>query len=110
MKQYLIDELRPEDHRLIKAHLDQHYASAALEGIYRVMLAPGQLTATQAAHDTCKPHFMALELHPDRLACELLVRSATRIRCDCIAYATETQRDWLMAKIDGMLAQLRIVT
>jgi hypothetical protein len=110
MKQYLIDELRPEDHRLLKEYLDRHFAAAPLEGIYRIVLERGQLTPVQREHDQCAPHFMAVELGHDRLACELLVRSATRIRCECIAYATEAQRNWLVTLVDDMLTQLRIIT
>jgi hypothetical protein len=36
MKQYVIDELRPEDHNKIKKYLDETYGSAEIGGIYWV--------------------------------------------------------------------------
>ena len=39
---------------------------------------------------------------------ELLVRTQNRIRCECIAYATDEQRNWLIRLVDDMLAQLGI--
>jgi hypothetical protein len=32
------------------------------------------------------------------------------MRCDCIRYATEAQRNWLIALIDGIFNQLEIMT
>jgi len=62
----------------------------------------------QKAHTECHPHYLALELLPDRLVCELLVRTQERIRCDCIQYATEMQRNCLIQFIDAALEQLAI--
>jgi hypothetical protein len=62
----------------------------------------------QKAHNECQPFYFALELLPDRLACELLVRSQQRIRCHCIQYATESQRNWLIQSVDDVLEKLAI--
>jgi hypothetical protein len=53
---------------------------------------------------------MALELGEDRLAGELLVRTRKRVRCDCIHYADDRQRDWLIRTVDAIFEKLEIVT
>ena len=53
---------------------------------------------------------MALELGPDRLAAELLVRTRSRVRCDCIHYADERQRNWLVRTVDAIFEKLEIIT
>ena len=108
MKQYLIDELRLEDHAKIKAYLDEHVKTAAMAGLYWIMLETDQLTGIQATHPECGPHYFAVELHEDRLACEFLVRAAQSIRCSCIGYASKEQRDWLIEYIDAILEKLEI--
>ena len=108
MKQYLVDELRLEDHEKIKVYLDEHIKTASMAGLYWILLEKEQLTGIQAAHPDCGPHYFALELHEDRLACELLVRAEQSIRCDCICYASKEQRDWLIEYIDAILEKLEI--
>ena len=58
----------------------------------------------------CKPFYFALELSPDKLACELLIRSKNRIRCDCISYADQDQRNWIIRKMDAMFDTLGLIT
>ena len=110
MKQYVIDELRPQDYRKLKTYLDDRYSSSVIGGIYWIALEDGILTDVQSAHRGCQPHYFALDLNEDRLACELLVRTQARMRCSCMGYATETQRNWLIRLIDGMFGELEIKT
>lgn len=110
MKQYVVDELRLADYEKIKSYLDEHFGLPKLGGIYRLPLADAVLTDIQASHADCRPHYVALELEEDRVVCELLVRSKKRLRCDCIAHATEAQRNWLINKIDSMLEMLDIIS
>jgi hypothetical protein len=110
MKQYVIDELRPADHKTLKAYLDKHYGPAALGSIYWIPIGSGLLTEVQAEHRQCQPHYFALDLLPDRLACELLVRTKNSVRCSCMAYATQKQRDWLIELIDTIFKRLEIKT
>ena len=105
MKQYVIDELRPEDHEKIKAWMDEHLETAPLGGLYWLPLEEALLEELQREHLQCAPHFFALELLDDRLCCELLVRTRKRVSCNCMAYATERQTLWLMAQIDAIFAQ-----
>ena len=110
MKQYVIDELRPGEYEKIKASLDADYAVSGMDRLYWIPVAPELLTETQKLHSDCQPFYFALELSPDRLACELLVRTNQRIRCQCIQYATESQRNWLLQVIDAIFERLEIIT
>ncbi len=110
MKQYVIDELRPSDHKKLKKYLDDNFDVSELGGLYWIPLEQDMLTSCQAEHHGCQPHCFALELLPDRLACELLVRTRSRVRCECIQYATDRQRNWLIDLIDGIFEKLELKT
>jgi hypothetical protein len=110
MKQYVIDEIRPQDYEKIKAYLDGTFGRSGLDGLYWIPVEETLLSAIQQAHHDCAPFFMSLELAPDRLAGELLVRTRNRVRCDCIHYADKRQRDWLIETMDAMFARLGIIT
>ena len=108
MKQYVIDELRPADYQKLKAFLDDKWGTAEFGGVYWIPLVTDQLGTTQTEHESCQPFHFALELEPTRLSCELLVRTRQRIRCDCIAYASEKQRNWIIGYLDDILEKLAI--
>lgn len=108
MKQYVIDELRPTDYQKLKAFLDDKWGTAEFGGVYWIPLVTDQLGTTQTEHESCQPFHFALELEPTRLSCELLVRTRQRIRCDCIAYASEKQRNWIIGYLDDILEKLAI--
>ena len=108
MKQYVIDELRLQDYEKIKSYLDANFAPAGIDGLYCVPLETTILTAIQKEHADCRPHYFAIDIEENLLSCELLVRTRNRVRCDCICYATETQRNWLINLIDGVLSELAI--
>ena len=110
MRQYVIDELRPADFHALKTYLDDRYAVEGFEGLYRVNIPRELLSDIQEQHEDCGPHYFALELLPGQLACELLVRSQERIRCDCIGYANKEQRDWIVQVVDGFFEQLSIIS
>ncbi len=108
MKQYVIDELTRDDYEKLRAYLDETYGDSGVGGIYWLPLAEEMLDGLQSAHETCKPYYFAIELTPDRLSCELLVRTSERLHCPCMAYAAEEQRNWLIAVADAMLEKLGI--
>ncbi len=108
MKQYVIDELRIEDHERIKAYLDENFRDSVFDGVYWIPLDQSILTDIQKEHTDCQPFYVAIELGPDRMSCELLVRTKTRMRCDCIRYATETQMNWLIQVLDAIFEKLGI--
>lgn len=108
MKQYVIDELRFKDYEKIKDYFDQHFDASEIGGIYWVHLDQEILTETQISHSECKPFYFAIELEPEKISCEFLVRSGNKIRCSCINYATEMQRTWFIRLIDSILEKLEI--
>jgi hypothetical protein len=110
MKQYVIDEIRPQDHHKVKQYLDAAYGPVEMGGIYWVPIAAEVLTDIQVAHTDCQPFYFAIELEAERLALELLVRTKKRIRCACIGYASRDQRIWIMEVVDAIFEQLDITT
>ena len=109
MKQYIIDELRYNDYEKVKLYLDENLgASSEIGGIYWLPIDKEILTGEQAAHTECLPLFFVIDLKPELISCELLVRTKNRIKCSCIDYATEKQRNWLIQYTDDMLKQLEI--
>jgi hypothetical protein len=108
MKQYVVDQLRYPDYEKLKAFLDQNYGEAAMGAVYWLVLDQEVLSPIQRDHRECQPHAAAVELEETHLSLELLVRTPHRIRCDCIAYATQEQRDWLIRRVDDILKQLNI--
>jgi len=110
MKQYVIDEIRPQDYEKVKGYLDKTYGGTVMDGLYWVPVEDTMLSGVQQTHTACAPFFMALELGPDRLAAELLVRPRSRVRCDCIHYADEQQRNWLVRTVDAIFEKLEITT
>ena len=110
MKQYVIDELRPEDYEKIKSYMDENFESSALDGIYWVSMDQNMLSDVQAEHIECQPFYFVIDLEPNLLACELLVRTKNRMRCSCIGYATDEQRDWILRFVDTIFERFEIKT
>jgi hypothetical protein len=110
MKQYVIDELRSTDYETLKKYFDDTFGPADMGGIYWIPLETDQLTETQVAHSDCQPFFAAVDLKAGQLTCELLIRTHNRMRCSCIEYATDSQRNRLMQVIDGIFDKLEIIT
>lgn len=108
MKQYIIDELRYNDYEKVKLYLDENLGASEIGGIYWLPIDEEILTGEQADHTECRPLYFVIDLKPELISCELLVRTKNRIKCSCIDYATEKQRNWLIQYTDDMLKQLEI--
>lgn len=108
MKQYVIDGLRLDDYHKLKTYLDESLQSSPLGGIYWLELDKELLTPLQKDHEGCYPHFFALVLEETSLSFEFLVRIKQNIKCDCMGYATDPQRIWLMDQADAILEKLEI--
>jgi hypothetical protein len=106
MKQYVIDQLRPNDYFKIKAYLDMNLRLSGIPDIYWLILPQEMLEGNQAEHAGCQPLYFALELSQSALSCELLVRTLSHVRCDCMRYASLAQRNWLIQTIDDICDQL----
>ncbi len=109
MKQYYIDELRPEDYEKIKAYLDDRFGPPNVEGVYWVPLDPDLLDEVQAVHVDCQPFCFAVVLEPTVIMFEFLIRTRNRIRCDCIRYANGVQRDTIIRFADSIFETLKIL-
>lgn len=110
MKQYVIDELRPEDYEKLKSYMDANVGASGMEGIYWLELEHDILSDIQKAHTDCLPFYFVIALDSSTMVCEFLVRTKNKIRCECIAYATEQQRNWLIRRIDAVLETLGIIS
>jgi hypothetical protein len=108
MKQYVIDQLRPDDYFRIKAYLDSNLRQSGIPEIYWLILPQDMLEGIQAEHADCQPFYFALELCQTTLSCELLVRTLGHVRCDCMRYATPLQRNWMIQTVDDICSQLEI--
>ena len=109
MRQYVVDELRPCDYDMLKAYLNENLDFAGFEGLYWKPIDEALLTETQASHTHCKPLYFTLALTPESLTCEFLVRTRNRIKCDCMGYATTTQRNWIVEWVDNVFRELGII-
>ena len=110
MKQYVIDELRHQDHEKIKQYLDEHAGPAEMGNLYWIPMDPAFHTETQASHTDCHPLYFAIQLCETSFVAELLVRTKNRVRCDCISYANDEQFLWLARYVDAIFEQLEIMT
>jgi hypothetical protein len=110
MKQYVIDELRPDDYRKIKGYLDEHFGPSDMGNIYWIPLDASFYDKDQCTHTGCHPLYLVIHLDSSSLAAELLVRTKNRVRCDCIRYASESQLNWFIAFVDSIFSRLEIIT
>jgi len=108
MKQYVIDQLRPADYEAVKAYLDKNYSSSIVEGIYWIPLDQSMLTELQAEHTECQPFYFAVDLEQNFMASELLIRTQNKMRCSCMSYADEKQRNWIIQFADAIFYRLEI--
>jgi len=110
MKQYVIDELRPGDADKIRKYLSENVQIGPLPDVYWVWIQEEMLDIDQRDHHQCQPHYWAIEISDHHLACELLIRSSQRMRCNCVKYANETQRNIIIQWIESLLVELNILT
>ena len=109
MKQYVIDDIGQADYEKMKKYLDDNFKDPSMDGIYWIPIDEEFLDDVQTEHDECQPFYFAVEAVPDRIVFELLVRTKNRMRCDCMKYANESQRNWLIEVVDSLLQKLEIL-
>ena len=93
MRKFVLDEISRSDMEKIRDYLNQNAILSEVDGLYWVELADEHLDHLQFGHEQCKPYRFAVELCDDSVHLEMLIRSATTMRCECIKYANRTQRD-----------------
>jgi hypothetical protein len=110
MKQYVIDELRPEDYEKLKTALTESLGPPELGNLYPLPLAPALWNQEQRDHLACQPFYLTLDLQRGQLCCELLIRTRNAIRCRCMGYANPDQVVWLIRWVDALFETHQIIT
>jgi hypothetical protein len=108
MKQYVIDQLSSQDYLLVKDYLDKHFKNAGMDDIYWIPIDENLLSEVQKSHTQCQPFCFAVEIVPNKITWELLVRTNNCMRCNCMGYANELQINWLVEFADSILERLKI--
>ena len=108
MRQFVIDELSILEHDNLESYLKRSLKSGPLEGIFWIELPDHLLAEAQRGHAQCAPFYMAVDLEEKRICFEMLVRSKTNLHCSCIAWATSSQRQFVLDFIDAMLVEEQI--
>lgn len=110
VKQYVIDQLRPNDHETLRNYLDENHGPAQMGGVYWIPIEEDVLNEMQAEHVSCQPYYFALELDINSLSAELLVRTLSTVKCQCMGYADIRQRERILGFVDNLLEKLEIST
>lgn len=110
MRAYLLDEIPTVSLEKIKGFLEENALHSRIDGIYWVQIPDDVLTKEQCSHQACRPHVFAVELGPDWVRLEFLIRSLHTMQCTCLGYCTEPQRHFVMHFADNMLKALDIQT
>ena len=109
MKQYVIDQLREKDFHKLEDYLDGNTEAGDLPGIYWVPLPETHYEKLQQEHSDCQPFYFAINLDRQHISFELLIRTRSRLRCGCIQYASQEQRDYILNYADGLLEKLNLM-
>ena len=107
MRSYVIDELVAEDIKKISDSLKEKGFHSPLKDIFWIEVPENLLTSIQRDHlSSCGPYVFSLELVKNWLKLELLVRPTGRIRCSCISYATDAQRNYIINLIEQLYSSI----
>ncbi len=110
MRQYVIDEIRFGDYEKIKDYLEKNFGPSEMGSIYWIPLDKDIYNDRQKEHEDCQPFYFAIDLEEDRISCELLVRTKKSMKCNCMAFADEQQRNWVIIFIDSIFERLGIIS
>ncbi|MEN6438017.1 MAG: hypothetical protein ABFD97_05500 [Syntrophobacter sp.] len=108
MKQYVLDQLRESDYLKIMEYLGKNAEESVFSELFWIKLPPELYTQTQKEHSQCHPFRFAVNLTRNDAAFELLIRTPQAMRCACIGYANQKQRDYILDFADKMLDKLEI--
>lgn len=108
MRQFVIDELSPMERDNIDSYLKRSLKQGPMIGLYWLTLPPDLLAKAQQGHDECGPFYFGVEVENEKVKFELLVRSNSNLHCDCIAHATQAQRQFVLDFADKMLDEEKI--
>jgi len=105
MRQYLIDEISFLERDNLDSYLKRTLKPGGLEGVFFLTIPPDLLGADQLGHEDCGPFYCVILLEQTSIRFEFLIRSASTMRCSCIAQATPAQRQFILDFADRMLAE-----
>jgi hypothetical protein len=109
MRYYTIDELTRTDTSSLSKRLDDMGLRSDIEGLYWLPCPQALLAAVQQEHAaSCGAHVMALEVLPDTLNLELLVRARNKMRCECVQYASPALAQHMITYLDALLEELGV--
>lgn len=108
MRKIVLDELTKTDLEKITSYLTAVCQPGGVEGLHWLELPGDLLGESQIGHTACGPFFFGVEVTGDSVNFELLLRSRAIIRCSCVSYATERQRQFLLHFVDTMLEHLNL--
>ncbi len=105
MQQYIVDELRGNEIERIIAYLKRSCEKSALDNLFWLELPDDILTPLQYEHRDCRPFCIGIEVAEDKVIFEMLVRSRQKLRCSCISYASNQQRQFILNFADTLLKE-----
>lgn len=105
MRQLLIDELQKPEMERLTASLARCTTPGPIEGLFWLPVPQDLLAKTQLEHQDCGPFHFAIDLGEDSIRFEMLVRAKATLHCNCTAYATSGQRDFLLNFVDRLLRE-----
>ncbi len=108
MRQYVIDEMRPNEIDKVRDYLEKVCEPSDLGNLFWIRVPDDILSPVQYEHRDCQPHCSAVELGDSMVKFEMLIRSRKKIRCKCIQMATSQQRNFILAFADKMMKDLGI--
>ena len=106
----MIDQLRENDFLQLEEYLNKNSEAGELPGIYWIPVPESLLERTQLEHRDCQPFFFAINLDRNSISFEMLIRTRIRLRCGCIQYANEQQRDYILNYADQLFEKLNLMT
>jgi len=105
MRQYLIDELSFLERDNIESYLKRVLRPGPIEGVFWLEVPPELLGSKQQGHEQCRPFYFSVVLEEKTLRFEFLVRSGVNMHCSCIAWATPSQRRFVLDFADRLLEE-----
>ncbi|OQX17766.1 MAG: hypothetical protein BWK76_09620 [Desulfobulbaceae bacterium A2] len=105
MRQILVDELSFLERDTLDSYLKRTLPAGPITGVFWLMMPPDLLGPAQYEHESCAPFAVSVVLEDNSLRVELLVRSQSNLHCSCIAWATPSQRQFILDFVDRMLAE-----
>lgn len=94
----------------IEGYLKKNATGSEMEKVFWVELPKDILTEIQYSHRDCKPHVFAVELVGKSIKLELFTRSLRGLSCECQAYASQQQREFIFNYVENMINRLGIKT